>query len=291
MRNIFADLRSAFLGENGTLTAFLFHTLHKSKGEVDSNLFFPQQPVLVEHFRRFIEYFLRAGCTFVSPEMILAGLPQKGEYALITFDDGYFNNTNALPLLKEYRVPAVFFITVSNVKETKAFWWDVIYRERMRQGLEKRAIASEMRSMNNKTGEEIDRYVIDSFGERTLKPVGDLDRPLTASELKAFSQERYVRIGHHCIDHACLTNYSSDGARRQIEGAQKELTAMTGISPVAISYPHGQFSDEVIKISADCGLKIGLTTKEGKNLVPFKDPLRLRRFPVPPDIDLKKRFP
>ncbi|MEJ7665168.1 MAG: polysaccharide deacetylase family protein [Hymenobacter sp.] len=64
----------------------------------------------------------------MSPADVLRGLDPAGKYALITFDDGYFNNHLALPVLRRYGVPATFFISSHHVLSGQAFWWDVVYR-------------------------------------------------------------------------------------------------------------------------------------------------------------------
>jgi peptidoglycan/xylan/chitin deacetylase (PgdA/CDA1 family) len=45
--------------------------------------------------------------------------------AIVSFDDGYLDNfTDALPILEEYQVPAVFFVTGARLGESSGFWWD-----------------------------------------------------------------------------------------------------------------------------------------------------------------------
>ena len=41
---------------------------------------------------------------------------------MLTFDDGYYNNHLALPVLEEFDVPALFFISTNHVKQQKCFW-------------------------------------------------------------------------------------------------------------------------------------------------------------------------
>ena len=61
----------------------------------------------------------------------------------ITFDDGYYNNTLALPILEEFDVPAAFFICSDNVQQNRCFWWDVLYRELMAEGAPRSVIYQE----------------------------------------------------------------------------------------------------------------------------------------------------
>lgn len=57
------------------------------------------------------------------------------KYAMITFDDGYFNNILALEILNKFKVPSVIFVTTKNVEENNSFWWDVVFKFRKKQGV------------------------------------------------------------------------------------------------------------------------------------------------------------
>src|SRR5260370_33213581 len=85
-------------------------------------------------FRAFLGHFCQQGYSFVSPGQILGGLQPSGKYILLTFDDGYCNNLRALPVMEEFNAPAVFFISCDHVREGKAFWWDVVFREGRESG-------------------------------------------------------------------------------------------------------------------------------------------------------------
>ena len=62
----------------------------------------------VEKFRQFIDYYVKHDYIFVSLNDIQNGLDPGKNHILITFDDGYYNNNLALPILKEYNIPALF---------------------------------------------------------------------------------------------------------------------------------------------------------------------------------------
>src|SRR5260370_7609407 len=83
------------------------------------------------------------------------------------------------------------------------------------------------------------------FGKDGLRPVDDLDRPFTPSELREFAEHRLVSIGNHTKNHAILTNYSLAEAREQIQGAQDAIQEMTGKIPEMISYPNGNSSTQI----------------------------------------------
>jgi peptidoglycan/xylan/chitin deacetylase (PgdA/CDA1 family) len=268
--------------ERNALMPFLFHSLFLDKAEVERHLVDPLQRTTVDEFRQFIRYYLDNGYRFVSPTDLLAGLPADGKYALITFDDGYYNNSRALPVLEEFKVPAVFFISTDHVRENRCFWWDVLYRERSAQGKTHEQIYAEAVSMKSIRTEEIEDRLAQLFGPRAFTPRGDVDRPFAPDELREFAKSPYVHLGNHTAHHAILTNYTREQVREQLKGAQEALRQITGVEPCAIAYPNGNQSDSVIEICNDLGLKIGFTVRPEKSRLPLnpanKRLLRIGRF-------------
>ena len=93
----------------------------------------------VEKFRQFIDYYVKHDYIFVSPDDIQNGLdPGKNSTFSLLLKDGYYNNNLALPILKEYNIPALFFISSNHIKQNKCFWWDVVYRQRNKSRLQNR---------------------------------------------------------------------------------------------------------------------------------------------------------
>jgi peptidoglycan/xylan/chitin deacetylase (PgdA/CDA1 family) len=282
-----ADCRIAraylsLFGEGGGLLVFLFHSLFRDEREIALNHVDPLERTTVGRFRRLLEYYLDHGYRFISPDDLPNQLEPGGKYALISFDDGYYNNVLALPVLEEYRAPALFFISTDHVRENKAFWWDVLYRERTARGASPRQVGREGLEMKAKTSEQIEAQLRDEFGAGAFTPHGDIDRPFAPAELRDFARSPHVSLGNHTANHAILTNYTPDQARAQIRTAQESLTEWTGVCPRAIAYPNGASSDAIIPICRDLGLELGFTITPVKNRVPV-DPgspsaFRLGRF-------------
>lgn len=93
-----------------------------------------------------------------------------------------------LPLLEQYDVPATFYITTGNVEEQQCFWWDVVYRERHRRGVEKALISREQKMLKQKRHQDIITYLQEEFGADCLQPWSDTDRPMTEPELQDFAR-------------------------------------------------------------------------------------------------------
>lgn len=265
-----SHLYMAFRAGNKSLTIFLFHGIFYDKKESLSNLVFPTGWITRDGFRRFVDRYSSRGYSFVTPAGILSGLNEEKNYILVTFDDGYFNNSQIFPVLKEYRIPACFCLTTNNIKYCKSFWWDVLYKERIKRGAGLGAIFREFILLKLKKYSEIEKYLIDAFGEKAFKPVGDIDRPFDYNEITAFSKEKYVSFGNHTEDHAILENYSAEEAESQISCAQKYIFNLTGIKPLLIAYPSGSYSKNIVNIAQSSGLAIGVTTRPWKNYLPLK---------------------
>jgi len=277
-----ARLYLAASPERPGLLTFLFHSLFRDPAQIAFNLIDPLDRTTVDHLRRLIEYYQAHGYRFIGLPELQAGLPADGRYALLTFDDGYFNNTAALPLLERYRVPAVFFISTDNVRHNKCFWWDVLYRELCGRGVPPTAIHAEALSLKSRTTEEIESALAERFGHFAFTPRCDIDRPFSPHELRAFAAHPFVHIGNHTANHAILTNYAPPLVREQISKAQQFLFETTGSEPAAIAYPNGAYSPQVLATAAQLNLAIGFTTEPAKTRLPVpSDPpnrLRLGRF-------------
>lgn len=277
-----ARLYLSLFDERNALLSFLFHSLFRSPAEVEKNHVDPLQRTTTSQFRQFIEYYLSMGYRFISPADLAGGLNASGKYAMITFDDGYFNNTLALPILEEYNVPATFFVSARHVRENKCFWWDVLYRNRVREGLPQRKIWKETCAYKSLLTDQIESRLTERFGKDAFTPWGDIDRPLNASELRDFARHPLVHIGNHTANHAILTNYSREQAAEEIESAQEMLQGMTGRTPIAIAYPNGDHNDQVIDLCQSAGIKMGFTVRPEKCEIPLTagsaGMMRLGRF-------------
>ena len=271
--------------ERGSLSTFLFHGLFRDDAEIDSDLVDPQQRTTVQDFRLFLEHFLAAGYRFVSIADVIAGLRPGGKYALVTFDDGYFNNTRALPLLREYRVPAAIFISTDHVRQGKCFWWDVLYREGRRAGASAREVAREVEALKRLRVERAERVIARRYGAGAFRPRADMDRPFTPDELRDFAADSLVTLGNHTAGHAILTRYPAGEVRGQLAGAQQAIHEMTGTTPRAVAYPNGDYSAAVLRAARETGFALGIGVEPRKNRLPLNPRgdawLRLGRFTPP----------
>ena len=165
----------------------MFHGLFRDAREINQNHVHPQQGVTVGHLRQIIQYFLCCGYQFVSTREILNGLNPGRKYAMLTFDDGYFNNSLAVPVLHEFDVPATFYVSTNHVRQGRCFWWDVVYRQGLKAGATA-CTSQELASLKVRQTADIEEVLRRRFGPQALMPLGDVDRPFRPEELEASPQ-------------------------------------------------------------------------------------------------------
>jgi peptidoglycan/xylan/chitin deacetylase (PgdA/CDA1 family) len=130
--------------------------------------------------------------------------------------------------------------------------------------------------------DQIEARLRDEFGPDCFSPRCDLDRPFSPREVAELSRHPWAHIGNHTADHAILTNYAPDQVRKQLLDAQQAIREMTGKTAVAVAYPNGAYSDQVVSICQEVGLSLGFTAQPQKVGLPINgnapDRLRLGRF-------------
>jgi peptidoglycan/xylan/chitin deacetylase (PgdA/CDA1 family) len=264
-----ANLYLSVRQERHGLLCFLFHSLFRNESEIDQNLIDPLQRTTVSQFRELIQYYQNVGYRFIGQDELLRGVDPDGKYALITFDDGYYNNRLALPVLEEFNVPALFFISTHHIRQGKNFWWDVVYRERLAQGATPEKVHCEQIELKVMQAEPQEQHLRQLFGPDAFKPRSDIDRPFTVDELRQFGAHPLVYLGNHTANHAILPNYSREQIRNTIADAQQWLTQQTTKPVVAIAYPNGAYTTDALEVSAELGLKLGFTVQQTKNRLPL----------------------
>lgn len=276
----------------GMLVTVLFHSLYPDRAHLGDPALAPNQDITVPVFRTFVAGMLDAGYTVVTPSEVDAGLDEGGRHLMITFDDGYFNNTLALPVLQEFRVPATFFISTGHVRDGKAFWWDAFSRELASRGITGAAQRREIERVKQGAPDAIEAELLRRFGDRVLQPCGDLDRPFTPGELRQFAASPWVHLGNHTRGHAILTRCAPQDIGPQIAGCQHDLAEWTGRRPVAIAYPNGNHSPAVVEAAGDAGLRLGFTVVPKPAALPLAaapERMTIGRFLVHGQRDIRRQ--
>ena len=256
--------------ENNQLIVFYFHGLYESLGQKDLNHIDPQTNMTVSQFDEFIDYFLGNDYVFLKPEDLLAGLEKDKRYAMITFDDGYYNNLFAIDTLNKYKTPAVFFVTVKNMLDNKSYWWDIVYKHRSKQGYSKYKIKTEQELLKDFKHAYIEEYIKSNFGRDSFKPWSDIDRPMTEMEVKSLVKSPYSTIGNHTYNHSILINCSKSEIKEEFLESNKILSDLTGTSPIVVAFPNGSYNKMALDVAEEIGFRIAFNAKPKKNQLPIE---------------------
>lgn len=209
----------------------------------------------------------------------------SGHTVAITFDDGYADNlTVALPVLREYRAPATFFVT-SGFLDGGMMWNDkVIESFRSHDGAvldarpvglerydtsDRRSRAAAIRSVisNLKYKSDTERHEIASWLMKSGNVVLRDNLMLTTEQLRELARDPIAEIGGHTVSHPILKRLAPAEARREIEGGKRDLESILGGEVRSFAYPNGipdvDYGAEHVRIVAETGFDLAVSTSWG----------------------------
>jgi peptidoglycan/xylan/chitin deacetylase (PgdA/CDA1 family) len=209
----------------------MFHSVLKDE-EFKSlqNVLDPGIHISLTQFEEIIKLCKESGYQFVSPNELKT--KNEGKYLLLTFDDGYKNNQNILPILKKYEASAVIFINASFIKNQKISPWDHFYFEGRIRGKNREQILKEYSK----------RPEIITSNLEELKPL----LPLTEFELQDLASNDEIYIGNHSFVHEIHSNFSGERAFSEIIKAQEFLDNLKINTVRHFAFPEGQIHHEIL---------------------------------------------
>ena len=194
----------------------------------------------------------------------------------VTFDDGYRDNlTVALPLLKEWRVPATFFISGEGAAVGETFWWEIFDSSLELMDLDEGATQGLFGRLMSADPDE---------RRQILKELPLCDGPfpsrLSIADLSMLTMEPLAEIGAHGWSHRALASMSVAEQRRDITDNMGMLAEVTGNQIRSFAYPFGgPFTAETVHILRKAGIEAACTVVE-KAVTADADPLMLPRVGV-----------
>jgi peptidoglycan/xylan/chitin deacetylase (PgdA/CDA1 family) len=119
---------------------------------------------------------------------------------------------------------------------------------------------------------------IEAWAGHTILPRPDFF-PMTAKELMSLSEEPLFEIGAHTTGHVPLSRLTVQEQEAEIAKCKQDLEGIIGKSVTAFSYPHGEYSEETVRILQKMNFNYATTVSEGL-VRRGADPFRLPRFGV-----------
>ncbi len=191
--------------------------------------------------------------------------------ALITFDDGYFDNFKyAMPILKKFGFPAIVFLATDYIGKSKPFFWDFaaycffhtdktsatfpLAGELHWHNAESRTLTLVNWLNQLKTISDTEKWAhIHNLPNLLNVAVPDdafAGTMMTWTQVKEMIANN-VAMGAHTMSHPVLTRVSSKQARAEIIGSKACIEAEAGVSVTAFAYPNGLAADFTAGIQRD----------------------------------------
>lgn len=235
-------------------------------------------------------------------------ITSRDNYILITFDDGLKEQVNnALPILDELNLSALFFPNSINFQEKKissvhkihllrSIIEPVLFLKKINNGKhtlskQEKRIARTHYRYDNLENAEIKYFLnfkltptdlaitINSLFENYFSEAEELEKLyMDEKDLIYLAKKGY--LGSHTHSHLSLGQLDKSKINFELLNSKKYLEDITNCKIETVSYPFGNkeaCTNEVRAIAEEVGYKIGFTTKRGVN-TKGSDCLMLRRF-------------
>jgi peptidoglycan/xylan/chitin deacetylase (PgdA/CDA1 family) len=194
---------------------------------------------------------------------------------LLTFDDGFKNVLDhALPVLKEFRVPALFFVMGGTLENPAFVPWFVEATHLLRK-TSKGRVVFENTSLDL-TSRADRRTAVGLFDAAYKACQTDMDRQrfltgfsellevrrpqaneldddlrfVTREDLANLSASSQLAVGSHAMTHRFLENLTVEDQRYEIEESHRILSDICPAYFPALAYPGGSFNVDTIALAA-----------------------------------------
>jgi peptidoglycan/xylan/chitin deacetylase (PgdA/CDA1 family) len=229
-------------------------------------------------------------------EHMARGAPLPDGACVITFDDGWRDNfTNALPILRQHRLPALVFLPVNFIGGSRVFWQEALVHLLTRAvraartdqsaaaGLSARlepfglafllsgadedprnAIFRAVDGLKRTDPARVSALVADLAGDLgvALEGLAATDGFMTWDQVREMAQHDVV-FGGHGAEHRLLTYVSRDEVRAEIGASRAMMAARFADTVPTFSYPNGFFTPEIADEVRSSGYRLAFTTDGG----------------------------
>ena len=282
-----------YLAENA-LAIFLFHgVIERNIDEVRN---YTGKHVLKDDFVQMIVDLRHVGGHPVSMDDVIEYAAASKSFPphsfAITFDDGFANNYDiAAPILVDYEVPAMFYVTTGFIEHNRMAWIDRIeycfaradtgklllpWYEGPRSfcsRADKIQFLDDIRFHAKRDPQlNLDELVTDIFSQCRVAEIWSspdpLDQKMKWNQIAELNRDTNFQVGGHTHTHRILSFLKPDELEEEVSLSLRLLREKSGIDPKHYSYPEGLahcYNDQVIDVLARHGVVCCPTAEHGLN--------------------------
>lgn len=223
-------------------------------------------------FRRHLEYLRDAGAEFFTFRDLAQGRvpgPRTPGF-VITFDDGFRDNfTTALPILKEYKIPAVFLIITERVGRDALAWEHQLYVQAADAVAQQRLVNLAREQLEKDIGEHnllwawrslavpevCDRALAEVARACPHLPSGDPQALYPSWEEIRLAQDAGCEIASHTVSHRMRHLFLADAYLNELRQSRATLEDKLQAAVTSFSYPFNRyfFQDDELGREANYG--------------------------------------
>ena len=287
------------------LTVLNYHRIDNAFRE-DFDTFRPNVSATPSEFAAQMDHVSRKYNVISGTELVafIKGRHQLPDHAaIITFDDGYYDNyANAYPILKARNLPAIIFLATDFIGSRQPFFWDLIaycfFHTKKEQA--QLPLLGAQSWADRPTRDVVMQRLIE-----TLKKISDMQKQKVIDQLpqilgvdlpdEAFKNlmiswsdakelsENDIELGAHTASHPILTRISLGDTSDELSKSKQHIEAEIGKPTLSFAYPNGQpsdFNNEVVDRVQQAGFEIAFTLLPGptRRITVIKNPLAIRRI-------------
>ncbi len=236
-------------------------------------------------------------------ELAQGGFRPKEPCALITFDDAYRDNIDlALPILRDLRVPAAFFVPTGFLDRPRLTWWDhiayVIKTTRLsrfvldvpgRVEIDREAmtipegIAAVVGPYLTADPSAEALYLAHLDDRAEVEVATDtMGRSLFATwdDIRSLADSGMI-VGSHTTDHLNLARQSESDQTAALGESRRRLERELGREVDTLAYPYGtsgDFTPATQRIARDAGYRVAFSTAPSVNRPGTTHAMDVHRF-------------
>ncbi|MBC7396951.1 MAG: polysaccharide deacetylase family protein, partial [Bdellovibrionales bacterium] len=286
--------------EPRSLVIFNYHRIRSGSIEghpFDEGVFGPTQETLWEHMN-----WLKRNTNLISEQDLIDHVRNQRKLpkasVMVTFDDGYSDNAElALPVLKEHKIPAIFFISTHSIENRELGWWDTIaymikktkYRQLILRGRTfdlnppRRAVIHELQEWMRTLRADNTASLIQEISAACEVPLPGQE--MCSGELMTWEQiaqaaSAGITIGSHTHSHRVLSTLNLSEQFEEFRLSKQILEKKLGRPILSVAYPVGGHEDchlETGGLAEKCGYQLGFSFQTGANHLNNLSPFGIRR--------------